>query len=238
MMARRPFGRGVLALVAGAGAAALGGCGMFGGNEQRFKITIIVDTPAGQKMGSAVWKATQITTRNPIAGPKVRVQFQGEAVAVDIAAGKTLFALLTSADGDVDYAKRLPDRALGSRLLSDKEDLDTWRNSAELYPTAPKTIGLARTNPLPMLVTFADLSDARSVERVDPGDLAAIFGDGVMLKRITIEKTRDDVTVGIGKRLGWLNDREILENTGWSSLPYESRVAINGLVAGKIERAK
>jgi hypothetical protein len=55
-----------------------------------------------------------------------------------------------------------------------------------------------------MLVRFGDLRDPRSVEKVDPGNLAASFGPGFALRRITVQLTEDDVTTGIGKRLGWL----------------------------------
>ncbi|HBM06154.1 MAG TPA: hypothetical protein DD369_11230, partial [Erythrobacter sp.] len=62
----------------------------------------------------------------------------------------------------------------------------------------------------PMLVTFGDLDDPASVERVDPDDLAATFGEGVRLKRITVQITDDPVTSGIEQRLGWLgNIREM-----------------------------
>jgi hypothetical protein len=39
------------------------------------------------------------------------------------------------------------------------------------------------------------------VQRVDPANLAASFGPGIRLKRITVEVTDDDVTTGIEKRL-------------------------------------
>lgn len=38
----------------------------------------------------------------------------------------------------------------------------------------------------PMLVTFEDVSDPASVKLVDPDNLAAIFGDGIRLKEITL----------------------------------------------------
>ncbi|NMW31962.1 hypothetical protein HKD42_07810, partial [Altererythrobacter sp. RZ02] len=58
----------------------------------------------------------------------------------------------------------------------------------------------------PMLVTFGDLSDPTSVAQVDPDDLAASFGTGTTLKRITVQMTDDPVTTGIEQRLGWLPD--------------------------------
>jgi hypothetical protein len=56
-----------------------------------------------------------------------------------------------------------------------------------------------------MLVTFGDEADPTSVAEVDPDDLAATFGEGVRLKRITVELTDDPVTSGIEARLAWMN---------------------------------
>jgi hypothetical protein len=55
-----------------------------------------------------------------------------------------------------------------------------------------------------MLVRFRDLADPTSVERVEADNLAASFGPGVRLKRITVQTTRDAVTTGIQRKLGWL----------------------------------
>ena len=64
----------------------------------------------------------------------------------------------------------------------------------------------------PMLVTFEDLDDPTSVNKINPDDLAASFGEGVELKRITVQLTDDPVTTGIDERLEWLerpfSDRE------------------------------
>jgi len=57
----------------------------------------------------------------------------------------------------------------------------------------------------PLLVTFTDINDPASVQRVDPDDLVAHFGPGVKLKTITLEITDEPVTGGqIEKVLGWL----------------------------------
>jgi hypothetical protein len=55
-----------------------------------------------------------------------------------------------------------------------------------------------------MLVTFGNLRDPMSVTEVDPANLSAQFGEGVRLRRITVQVTDDDVTEGIERRLGWL----------------------------------
>jgi hypothetical protein len=56
----------------------------------------------------------------------------------------------------------------------------------------------------PMLVRFKDIRDPKSVEKVDPNDIAKSIGPGVTLRRITLQITDDPVTTGIEKRLGWL----------------------------------
>ena len=87
---------------------------------------------------------------------------------------------------------------------------DGYRNMLRHRPerTVPRHFSRAdqvnKRSAYPMLVTFGDLDDPTSVERVDPDDLAATFGEGVSLKRITVQVTDDPVTSGIGQRLGWL----------------------------------
>ncbi len=52
---------------------------------------------------------------------------------------------------------------------------------------------------------FGNIADPKTVERVDPNDLATGFGKGVKLRRITVQMTDAPVTTGIEKRLAWLN---------------------------------
>ena len=56
----------------------------------------------------------------------------------------------------------------------------------------------------PTIVRFRDIADPKSVEQVDPDDLAKSFGPGVKLKSLTVQMTDEPVTTGIEKRLGWL----------------------------------
>jgi hypothetical protein len=125
---------------------------------------------------------------------------EGEAVVVDLPNGKTLFALLTGSDGDVDYGARIADRSglWGAGV--------NWPEGKpmELWPAAPKTEKLIDTSAIPMLVTFKDIKDSASVIKINPDDLVAGFGAGYKLKAITIQVTDEAVTTGIDKRLGWL----------------------------------
>lgn len=199
--------RSVLAVLGGGISAVLAGCDRLFPDTYRVRMTVEVETPQGLRQGASVWELAQRIDKRPIAGSGVQLTFRGEAVAIDLASGKTLFALLTSGDGDADYAKLLPGRALGSRLEGESESKEAapWRKKAELWPKATATLGLARTNPLPMLVTFSDISDPKSVEQVDPANLAASLGAGYRLKAVYIEQTGDPVTTGVGKRLPWIS---------------------------------
>lgn len=54
------------------------------------------------------------------------------------------------------------------------------------------------------MVTFTDITDPTTVNQVDPTNLAATFGPGVSLKRITLQITDEPVTEGkIESVLGW-----------------------------------
>lgn len=57
----------------------------------------------------------------------------------------------------------------------------------------------------PLMVTFDDIADPKTVRRVDPADLAATFGPGVSLKAVTLAVTDEPVTEGsVEGVLGWL----------------------------------
>lgn len=47
-----------------------------------------------------------------------------------------------------------------------------------------------------MLVTFDDITKPETVRRVDPEDLASVFGEGVRLKAVTLEITEEAATEG------------------------------------------
>ncbi len=176
--------------------------------------------------------------------PKWSIWPRGEAFAVDLGARGTLFVLLssdrtratlsrprehTSAEagrsamwvyyGD-SFGDLPPDR-------TGKRQLDEFMRNRAIVEIAP--------NSLPMLVRFRDINDPKSVERVDPEHLDASFGSGAKLVRATVEITDEPVTTGIEKRLGWVTSPAIMKNPGWSELPMETRIVINGLFTGTPE---
>jgi len=87
----------MLGMLAGGAVALLSGCGLFGNPSYRFKMTVDVETPEGLKTGSSVYEVETTGSRDLVAGGKgSRFMFRGEAVAVDLPDGRTLFALLST----------------------------------------------------------------------------------------------------------------------------------------------
>ncbi|NOT72322.1 MAG: hypothetical protein HOP09_13905 [Hyphomicrobium sp.] len=180
-----------------------------------FRMTYEVETPEGLKTGSSVIAATYVRQIG-IVGRSFRGTTRGEAVTVDLGPRGTLYALLSSpsrpgGDGHVEMLKDI----FGLHAETDLPGASSVYNFAavsgrrELTYDQPWIVpGTQRTMAwiLPKLVLFKDETDPKSIETVDPLNLAASFGEGVRLKRVIIEITKDPVTVGIKKRLAWLSD--------------------------------
>lgn len=194
MMARR----GVFGLLASAAAVVLAGCAKRG--RLRYRITVEVDTPSGVRTGSSVMETRQ-------QGPQPLVPQElgsgggggvvGEAVAVDLGGGRVIFALLSGPEGRSIYA--MVPRALNypelkpplSRQFKPHEWQEAYDEAENVKPFA-----VLRREDYPMLVSFGDLGNPKSVE--------AVNADAVGVRRITLQVTDDPVTTGIEKRLGWL----------------------------------
>lgn len=196
-------------------ALSLAGCGSADElPDYRYRLTVEVETPEGLRTGSSVIEvSTSVASEYSIPTPgAVHFRARGEAVTVDLGNGQTLFALLRSA-ADADWAGNLMFR-LAPRSYKTGRDGFLQRYNAMLRMREPRVLPryfrneghLTNVPAWPMLVTFGDLDDPTSVERVDPDDFAASFGEGVSLKPITVQMTDDPVTTGIEERLGWLGD--------------------------------
>jgi hypothetical protein len=165
-------------------------------------MTVEVETPKGLRSGSSVIEVSGSLGSKYAPGEaagKLNSQARGEAVAVDLPGGRTLFALLSrpgESDGATGYAEA------GLHVTYYGEDGGYARTMREMVQR--RDVGVLPPKGYPMLVTFADLRDPKSVVGVDPNELAKSFGPGVKLKRITVQITDDPVTSGIEKRLGWL----------------------------------
>lgn len=159
-------------------ALGLSGCGRQWSWHE--KITVEVETPEGPKAASSVIRKTFVHADNWFDPPEARGASQsvsGEAVVLEVAPGKYLFALLKGLPSpfEVFFPGEKPlEVASRMELLRESRTL-----TSDLYP---------------LLVTFTDIDDPTTVQRVDPSDLAAVFGTGYALKAITLEITDEPVT--------------------------------------------
>lgn len=169
----------------------LSGCGAYKVTD---RLTVVVDTPDGQKSASSVlearfWPAI-IEQQHPyLFFPTY--EMQGEAVALEVTPGRYLFVTFK----DLRYPWEI--------FLS-----SNWETVKEFIIRAEGMLGqkqVLKPEQYPWLVTFGDLKVPTSAKRVEPGNLAATFGPGYRLVEISMTITDELVTEGrIEKLLKWL----------------------------------
>jgi hypothetical protein len=170
----------------------------------RYRLAVEVATPEGLRSGSSVIEV-QATRGIGLFGPEageISLAAHGEAVAVDLPGGQTLFALLGD-PAKPDRATRIASISLQPVSPYKGHDAEALRRNLRALA---RTGGRAEVphDQYPLLVRFRDSGNPASVEVVDPRHLAASFGRRVRLRRITVEITGDPVTTGIEARLTWL----------------------------------
>lgn len=168
----------------------------------RQKLTITVETPAGEVSATSVsairWRKHWIRWD----GMGWSYDLTGEAVVVEVAPGRYLFALLKGA-GTTEYMGSVAGASISGRegRVIDGALFDEVRDKRD------RAAGVIKVpeGQYPLLVTFGDITDPASVKLVDPADLAASFGPGVRLKSVTLEVTDEAVTEGaVDAILTWL----------------------------------
>lgn len=217
--------------------------------EWNEKVTVEVETPDGLKTASSVQGIELIHTWAGLPEMKgASASLKGEAVVLEVLPGRYLFALLSSERDrskrfNLFYNNELDD--LYRRELGLKAGEYKNRTVPEKMALTLRTKGRAMEMPTyyyPLLVTFKDINDPTSVQKISPGNLSAVFGSGVKLKRITYEIVDEPVTMGkIEQALGWI---EKYYNTMFDGNRYETFEAknrfANSLASGafKTERSK
>jgi hypothetical protein len=196
MIGRRAFAGMFLGSTA---MVALGGCGELNPYKFKAKVTVYVDTPEGVRSGSSVYELWA-NWSNPGATSRVYGQ-RGEAVAVDLPNGKTLFSLLITIKDEFEGIIRMVlttvDPEFENTMVESTKKLSGYGNS-DPYMVAPENY--------PVFVTFDDIKDPTSIKKVDPVDLSASFGEGYRLRAVAVQVTTDEaVTKEIHKRLEWLH---------------------------------
>ena len=174
--------RSLLQLVGLSGVSTLlSGCWLFPA-QWNSKLTVTVSTPHGEVSGSAVrWHQF---SEDPVL-PQGHYEQRGEAVVVEVSSGRYLFVLLDERKPH-DLSVFFP----GNPRSSTTYDLADLKG---------KKVDITNSAQVPMMVTFANIADPKSVKQVN--DLAATFGAGYSLKSITREITDEKVTEGVVEKV-------------------------------------
>ena len=218
--------------------------------DYRYRLTVEVDTPDGVRSGSSVIEvSTWVSGEYSLQPGKVSSRVRGEAVTIDLGQRGVMFALLRS-EYSVDWAGGAlmsatkpvtydeakaagltpdynPSFEMGmQRMMALRERHDIPRHVNNVFARAEASRNGGKLPSFyPIMVTFGDIADPKSVTKLDPDNLAVRFGKGVKLKRITVELTTDEVTTGIEKKLVWLSDLKKYQkdpnNIFTSTLPSE-----------------
>ena len=162
----------------------------------RYELVVEVDTPQGPRTGSGVIEVTVRPEPKPLPDMTGRdVRIRGEAVAIDLPGGQTLFATLNG-ENSGGYAGSIAVQSLAPGSRTPEE--------AEAGLSVPGQEAPVPRQSYPLLVRFRDIRDPRTVEGVDPDNLSAAFGPAVRLKSIRIRTTRAEPTFVLQGRLPWL----------------------------------
>jgi hypothetical protein len=173
-----------------------------------------------------------------VLGGNSSVEVIGEATAVDLGSRGMFFVVLRgdTTRGGNDYLPYLSMvEFLFPRRQYQRDNYLAYLD--ELTRTKPK--GDLPVKELPMLIRFRDINNPATVERVDPNNLAAGFGPGVVLTRATLEITDDSVTTGIVKQLWWLAngypEKRLVPATGASVSDVPPANLLTYLDFGKVQ---
>lgn len=176
----------------------------------RYKLTVEVDTPEGVKTGSAVREVKAHTSPKLVAGiPNFSMSVKGEAVVVDLGSYGQVFALLKTYQHGVDGAHYIVSDAFPLKQANIYDQV-------RYYKSLNDTAAVLTARQYPMFVRFRDPADPKTVENLleyEPcadergiprnticlknDRFAEAFGEGVSLKSVTIEMTREPVTTGV-----------------------------------------
>jgi hypothetical protein len=159
------------------------------------KLTVTVQTPTGEVSGYSVIEITLTHSDSWYDFPEargVRSDVMGEAVVVEVAPGRYLFVLL---DGMEDLAYHTFTQFPYTR----SGEFSRWARSIERHRGSAEV----PQDAFPMMVTFTDIDDPTSVERVDPNNLIATYGEGFRLAEVALEITDEAVTEGVMQSMGF-----------------------------------
>ena len=181
-----------------------------------YRLGLDVSTPAGIVSNSSLIEV--VDNRTPfiqIVGGSLKIK--GQAIYLDLGDGNVLVGLLTF-QKDNSGTKTLSDLP----RLAGIERNGPYREGGLPYD---QKFSLPQKN-IPILVTFSDSNDPRTMKRVTPDDFTTVFGEGYVFGRAWIQKIKSPHEKGsILQQLPWAESvqkdhglfREIVGDTNFTS---------------------
>lgn len=191
------------------------------------KLELRVMTPDGEVSGSAVMRASYGFRPEWWGwGDRGRsiIGHSGEAAFVEVAPGRYLFAIMSENDPEMAY-----ETFIGPITTSREERIEGFDRLYRMRETRALPREL-----YPTLVTFRDINDPASVEKVDPDNLEATFGPGYRLASTEIAITSNPKTSGkITRIIPWIKEHysKQLDGNRYETIKSEKRFA-NSLSSG------
>jgi hypothetical protein len=183
----------------------------------KYRLTVAVETSAGIRSASGVLAVTPDRGYNN----RGKTLTSGDAVFVDLGGPKNLVALLAHPDKTLDLdginyvALRAYGGAGGQRV--------SFNQMSRMAGVVPVTGAL-----IPVLATFADPADPRSMRILAPDNLEASLGPGFRLQRITAEVVPNGFwPVDFGGPLGEPVTRAIRAKLPWLDREGAAAAALN-----------
>jgi len=185
--------------------------------DHKYRLTVEVETPAGIKSASGVLAVT------PDRGysRKGHTVTSGDALFVDLGGGRNLVALLAHPDKtlDLDGVNYVALRAYGVALGHHVE----FSAMSRMRGVVPVTGAL-----IPVLATFSDPADPKTMRTVPPDHLDATFGAGYRLHGVSAEVVPNGFwPVDFGAVLGEPVTRAIKARLPWVSRLDDAAAALN-----------
>jgi hypothetical protein len=205
-------------------------------------VTLTVETPNGLRTGSAVqevvWHESPSWLKIGDSGGWFSNELHGEAVVVEVAPNRYLFALLKNYDDPAankvfrpPHLKNQPNRPdRRVEIRAENEAIEASRETRDIPRPA-----------FPTLVTFEDLKDPSTAKEVAPDQLEQAFGRGYSLRSIQLTITAETKTSGrVHQVLGstfaenWsIEIREQVRRSGpFKPLPFAFKIKPSDFIIG------
>lgn len=178
----------------------------------RYRLTIEIDDHGKQRQDSKVIEKRQWVERVGVDKNVVKSMLFGEAPLIELGDGRVVVALLRCWSHPLPHQPTIiPDAGcIPDRVIYEEFGVAPgWAGQSAKGPKELRRAAMHRpvelaAGDLPVFVTFRDRNDPRTIELVDPGNLATKFGPGVTLRNASIEVTDAKIERTIKTKLPWL----------------------------------